>query len=104
IDDIRFDFAELPIAEAPLLQHPGAEILNYDVGDGDQPLHDLQAFGASYVETEAFFVDVRVIEISRGVEIDLEILRRGGARQPAALVFRPFDFDDLGSKSTEPAC
>jgi hypothetical protein len=62
------------------VQYPGAEILDHDVGDGDQPLRDFQAFGASYVQAEALFVDVRVIEVSRGVQTDLEILRRGGAR------------------------
>ena len=103
IDDVRLDLALLRIAEAPFLQHPGAEVLNHDVGDGDQPLDDLQAFGASYVETEALLVDVRVIEVSRGVEIDLEILRRGGARQPAALIFRPLDLYDLGPESSQPA-
>src|SRR5208283_4115526 len=80
IDDIRFDLAQLRIAEAPVLQHPGAEILNHDVGDRDQPLHDLQAFGASYVQTETLLVDVCVIEVSRGVQIDLEALRRGRTR------------------------
>src|SRR6266436_5954894 len=104
ISDIRLDFAQRLIAEAPLLQYPGAEILNHDVGDGDQPLHDLQAFGASHVQTEALLVDVRVVEVSRGVQIDLEILRRGGARQPAALILRPLDFYDLGPERPQPAC
>ena len=62
------------------MQHPRAEILDHYVGDGDQPLCDLQALGASYIQTEALFVDVRVIEVSRSVQIDLEVLRRGGAR------------------------
>ena len=103
IDDIRFDRAQLLIAEAPLLQHPGAAILDHDVGDGDQPFDELQAFGALYVETEALLVDVRVIEVPGGVQIDLEILRRGGARQPAALIFRPLDLYDLGPESSQPA-
>src|SRR5271169_622742 len=102
IDDIRFDLAQLRVAEAPLLQHPGAEILNHDVGDGDQPLHDFQAFGASYIETEALLVDVCVVEVSRGVQIDLEVLRCGGTWEPAALIFRPFNFYDLGPKSPQP--
>src|SRR6267154_4743337 len=102
IDDIRFDLAQLLVAEAPFLQHPGAEILDHDVGDGDQPLHDLQAFGASDIQAEALLVDVGVVEISRGVQIDLKILRRRSTRQPAALILRPLDLDDLGSKSPQP--
>ena len=43
IDDVRLDLAQLVIAEAPVPQHARAEILDHDVGDGDQPLHDLQA-------------------------------------------------------------
>src|SRR5260370_983609 len=103
IDDILFDLAQLLIAEAPFVQHPGAEILDHNVGDGDQPLHDLQALRASYIQTEALFVDVGVIEVSRGVQIDLEILRRGGTRQPAAFILRPLDFYDLGAETPEPA-
>ena len=77
IDDIRFDLGQFLIAETPFLQYPGAEILDHDVGDGDQPLHDLQALGASYVQTEALLVDVGVIEVSRGVQVDLEIVGCG---------------------------
>src|SRR4029077_10906501 len=55
------------------------------------------------IQTETLLVDVHIVEVSRGIQIDLEILRRGGARQPAALVLRPLDFDDLGPKSPEPA-
>jgi hypothetical protein len=40
IDDIRFDFAQLLVTETPLLQYSGAEILDHDIGNGDQPLHD----------------------------------------------------------------
>src|SRR5688572_21583780 len=103
IDDVTLDAAQLVIAEAPLLQHPGAEILDHDVRDGDQPFYDLQAFGTSYVQAEAFLVDVRIIEVARGVQIGLEILRRGGAREPPALALRPFDLYDLGAKRAEPA-
>src|SRR5439155_8833932 len=97
------DLAQLRIAEAPFLQHPGAEILDHDVRDGDQPLHDLQALGASDVEAEALFVDVGVVEVSRGVQIDLDALRGRGARQPAALILRPLDLYDLGPERAEPA-
>src|SRR6266478_2504192 len=31
------------------------------------------------------------------------MLRRGGARQPAAFILRPLDLDDLGAKRPEPA-
>src|SRR6266446_2769618 len=103
IDDIRIDLAQLRIAEAPFLQHPGAEILDHDIGDGDQPLHDLQAPGAADIEAEALFVDVGVVEVPRGVQIDLEVLRRRGTRQPAALILRPLDLYDLGPQSPEPA-
>src|SRR5271168_5103113 len=103
VDDSRFDLAQLVIAEAPVMQHPGAEILDHDVGDRDQPLHDLQALGASHIQTEALLVDVRVIEVPRGVQIDLEIVGGGGTRQPAAFVLRPLDFYDLGPKGSEPA-
>src|SRR6266853_644877 len=103
IDDIRLDLAQLRIAEAPFLQHPGAEILDHDIGDGDQPLHDLEALGAADVEAEALLVDVGVVEIPRGVQIDLEMLRRCAARQPAALVLRPLDLYDLGPESSQPA-
>src|SRR5712691_8093 len=103
IDDVRLDPAQLRIAEAPFLQHPGAEILDHDIGDGDQPLHDLQALGAADVEAEALLVDVGVVEIPRGVQIDLEVLRRRGTRQPAALILRPLDLYDLGPQSPEPA-
>ncbi len=103
IDDIGLDLAQLVIAEAPFRQHPRAEILDHDIGDGDQPLDDLQAFDAADIQTEALFVDVGVVEISRGIQIDFEIMRRGGARQSAALVLRPLDFDDLGAKGAEPA-
>src|SRR5262249_44736296 len=80
-----------------------AEILDHDVGNSDQPLDDLQAFGAAHIQAEALLVDVCVIEISGGVEIDLDILRRGGARQPAALILWPLDLDDLRPKGPEPA-
>jgi Ca-activated chloride channel family protein len=101
--DVRFDPAQLVIAEAPVAQHPRAEVLDDDVGDGDQPLHDLQALGASHVQAEALLVDVRVGEVSRGVQIDLETLRRRGTRQSAALALRPLDLDDLGPEGAQPA-
>src|SRR5262245_3121483 len=102
IDDVRFDLAQLRVAETPPLQYPGAEILDHDVGDGDQPLDDLQAFGAAHIQAEALLVNVRVIEISRGIEIGRDIPRCGGARQPAALILRPLDLDDLRPTRPEP--
>jgi hypothetical protein len=79
IDDIGFDPAQLFVAEAPVAEHARAEILDHDVGDGDQPLGDLQALRGADVEAEALFVDVGVVEIPRGVQINLKLLRRGSA-------------------------
>src|SRR5262249_45027672 len=70
---------------------------------GDQPLDDLKTLRGADIEAEALLVDVGVVEIAAGIEIDLEVLRRRRARQPAALVLRPFDLDDLGAKRAEPA-
>src|SRR5262249_58622179 len=64
---------------------------------------DLQALRAAHVEAEALLVDVCVVEIARRVQIDLQTLRRGRARQAAALIFRPLDLDDLGAERTKPA-
>ena len=104
IDDVRFDAAQHVIAKAPVPQHPRAEILDHDVGHGDQLFRDFQPFRAADVERQAFLVDVGVVEVPRGVEVDLDIPRRRGAGQPAALVLRPLDLDDLGAESAEPAC
>jgi hypothetical protein len=46
------------------VQHPGAGILDRDVGYSDQPLCDLQTLRASYIQAEALFVDVGVVEVS----------------------------------------
>ena len=35
------------------LDYAGAEILNQDIGDGDQPLRDFQPFGVSDIQTDA---------------------------------------------------
>src|SRR5204862_1184903 len=85
IDDVRLYPALLLVAEAPVAEHARAEILDHDVGDADQPLGDLQALGGADVEAEALFVDVGVVAISRGVQVDLKLLRRGRAWQPAGL-------------------
>ena len=55
-------------------------------------------------EAEALLVDVGVVEIAGGVQIGFETLRRRRTRQPAALILRPLDFDDLGPQSPEPPC
>ena len=103
VDDVGFDPAQLVISEPPVPQYPRAEVLDHDIGDADQPLHDLQAFGAPHVQTETLLVDVGVREVSRGIQIDREILRRGGTRQPAALTLWPLDLYDLGTERAEPA-
>src|SRR4029077_17035672 len=103
IDDVGLDPALLVVAEAPIAQHPRAEILDHDVADRDQPLDDVEPLGGADIEAEAFLVDIGVVEIARGIEIDLEMLRCGRARQPAALVLRPFDLDDFGAKRAQPA-
>ena len=41
--------------------------------------------GAAHVQAEALLVDVGVVEVSRGVEVDLEMLWRRAARQPRLL-------------------
>src|SRR5437764_14507258 len=86
IDDIRLYPALLLVAEAPVTEHARAEILDHDVGDADQPLGDLQALRGAHVQAEALFVNVGVVEIPRGVQVDLKLLRGGRAWQPAALV------------------
>ena len=49
---------------------------------------------AADVEAEALLVDIGIVEISRSVQVYLKVLRGRGARQPAALILRPFDLDD----------
>src|SRR5262249_44185668 len=99
IDDIRLDPALLLIAKSPIAQHAGAEILDHDVGLGNQALNDFEALDGADVQTEALLVDIGVVEISRRVEIDLKMLWRRRARQTATFVLRPLDLDDLGAKS-----
>src|SRR5436305_12759425 len=84
VDDIRLDPALLLVAETPAAQHPRAEILNDNVGDSDQPLDDVEPLRGADVEAEALLVDVGVIEIARGVQVDLEVLWGRRARQSAA--------------------
>src|SRR5215471_1285831 len=103
IHDIRFDLAQLGVTQAPSLQDPRAEVLDDDVGDGDQSLGDLEAHGAAHIKAEALLVDIRIVEVAGSIQIDLEALRRGGAGEPAALVLWPLDFDDLGSQGAKPA-
>ena len=71
IDDIRFDPPLLVVAESPIAEHARAEILNDDVGDRDQPLGDVEPLTGSHIEAEALLVDVGVVEIAGGVQIDL---------------------------------
>src|SRR5437763_747850 len=60
-------------------------------------------FRSADVQAEALLVDICIIEVARGVQVDLKVLRGRRTRQPAALVLRPFDLDDLGTESTQPA-
>ena len=61
VDDVGLDRAHLLVAEAPVPQHARTEVLDHEVGDGDQPLDDLQPLGTAHVQTEALFVDVGVV-------------------------------------------
>jgi len=58
---------------------------------------------SSPFSVRTLLIDVRVVEIAGGVEIDLEMLRCGRARQAAALVLRPFDLDNFGAEGAQPA-
>src|SRR6266446_287655 len=48
-------------------------------------------------------VHIRVVKIPRGIQIHLDILRRGGAGEPAALILWPLYFDNLGPEGPQPA-
>src|SRR5262245_47747067 len=101
IDDVRLDPPLLVIAEPPIAEHPRAEVLDNDVRDRDQPPHNVEPLSGPHIEAEALLVDVSVVEIAGGVQIDLEMPRCRRARQPSALVFWPFDLDDLGTERAE---
>jgi hypothetical protein len=73
------------------------------IRDRDQAFDDVEALCGADVEAKALLVDVGVVEIARSVEIDLELLGGRGAGQPATLILRPFDLDDLRAESAQPA-
>ena len=70
---------------------------------GLSPLH-IQPLRAADVEAEALLVDVSVVEIARGVQIDLEVLWVVVLGKRPALVFGPLNLYDLSAKSAQPAC
>jgi hypothetical protein len=79
IDDVRLDAALFFVPKTPVAQNARTEILDHDVRNRDQPLDDLETLRSTYVKADALLVDIRVVEVSRGVQIDLEMSRCGRA-------------------------
>ena len=52
----RVDLLQLVRAQAPFLQHPGAEVLDHHVGLGDQPAQDVLALGLAEVQGDGSLV------------------------------------------------
>jgi hypothetical protein len=93
--EVRLQFG---VAQAPLLQRAGLEVLDNHVCVGEKPQDHIAALGCREVQGEALLIAVQAVEHRRLVP---EIGRSGSA----ALVTRwRFDLDDVSTEVAQHLC
>ena len=90
-DETRVVRRELRVAQAPALERAGAEVLDDDVGVGDETAEHVLALGRAEVERDPALVSVDDL----GPEADAVLTRPMGAHRVAPGVF---DLDDVGAE------
>ena len=95
-DDVVALLAQPFVAEAEVVHHVGAIVLDHHIGLGDQPREERFAFGRGQVEAERLLVAAVLVEVEVGVPPVLA--GRGGRRKQGADVVPcagRFDLDHL---------
>lgn len=95
MNEPRVNLAQLLVPEAEALDGAGGEVLDEDIGLGEQGVKDLLALRVLEVEGEALLVAIEPDEVARH-SVDRRIV---AAREIAGA--RPFDLDHPGPEVRE---
>jgi hypothetical protein len=64
IDNIGLKLAQLLVSQAPVLHHPGAEVLDDNVRNGNETLDEIQATWASHVHSDPQLVGAGIVKLA----------------------------------------